>query len=251
MSKFSKAKSAVRKKITFKPNFDLLNKSEQLGRLKVDSDNLENIGEPPYLAVFNKSGKTLVYLAARHRAQETYRKVDLSFDKFRPRIAVVEHERGCRVEIFGLNEGKPFMSEAVYTAAIAVKNNIPVIFADLSNDDMRKVLAEQNPGQSFGEKKLHKILSEGDPTLKKGELNRFSYQLNKYGRDPFMLKNISDALNKHDVVFAVFGEGHYRTHRLVLEDMLGKPEYIFLDKISERNFVIPAKAGIGSKKCER
>ena len=47
-----------------------------------------------------------------------------------------------------------------------------------------------------------------------------------HGRDPFMLRNIAAALNRYDTVFAVFGEGHYRSQRLVLEDMLGKPEYI-------------------------
>ena len=41
-----------------------------------------------------------------------------------------------------------------------------------------------------------------------------------------MLENIAAALNKYDTVFAIFGGGHYEVQRLVLEDMMGKPEYI-------------------------
>ena len=41
-----------------------------------------------------------------------------------------------------------------------------------------------------------------------------------------MLQNIATALNKYDVVFAIFGSGHFESQRLALIDMMGKPKYI-------------------------
>lgn len=41
-----------------------------------------------------------------------------------------------------------------------------------------------------------------------------------------LLRDWASALNRYNTVFAIFGVGHYENQRLVLEDMLGKPEYI-------------------------
>lgn len=71
------------------------------------------------------------------------------------------------------------------------------------------------------------------PRSKGKKLNVFYDDVNKFIRDPFMLKNIEKALNKYDTVFACFGEGHYRSQRLVLENSLGEPEYIFEAKGKE------------------
>ena len=114
----------------------------------------------------------------------------------------------------------------VYAAAVATKHGLHVVFSDLSDEEMLSVLRNCNPGREFTNDDLTKILTAGGPSVKKGELNLLSHKLNMYGRDPFMIKNITSALNKYDVVLAVFGEGHYRSHRLILEDMLGTPEYI-------------------------
>jgi len=50
----------------------------------------------PYLSVFKKDGKTLVYLAARHSYKKTNAFADYVFEKYKPQVAVVEIERTGR-----------------------------------------------------------------------------------------------------------------------------------------------------------
>ena len=66
------------------------------------------------------------------------------------------------------------------------------------------------------------------PNSKGSDLQKMGAKLNKEGRDPFMVNNIATALNKYDTVFCIFGEGHFRDQRAVLDDMFGKEpdEYI-------------------------
>lgn len=56
--------------------------------------------------------------------------------------------------------------------------------------------------------------------------NKISYDESLLARDPFMLNNIASALNKYDIVFAVFGGGHYLQQRRALKAMMGTPKYI-------------------------
>ena len=119
----------------FKPNLDLI----------VDEENAPAAGKFPYIAVFKKDGKTLVYLAAEHGSQKTYDMVDFVFTKFRPNISVVEFlHKNTAVEIFHRHGGKPVMGEAAYTAALSVRHNIPVILADFGySEESCKIIYEQ------------------------------------------------------------------------------------------------------------
>ncbi|MDR2412700.1 MAG: hypothetical protein LBD50_00620 [Rickettsiales bacterium] len=199
----------------FKPNFDLYKPWE-------DS---EKVYRPPYLAVFRKNAKTLLYIAEKHGDNKSFDMTDFCFSEkspAKPEIAVVEFENSGRK----INPNMIQNNNLVYAAAVATKHNTPVVFADLSDDDNIDVLNKQNPGRKFTIDDLNKVLTAGGPSTKKGEYSLLSHQLNMYGRDPFMINNIMAALNKYDVVLAVFGEGHYRSQRLIIEDMMGTPEYI-------------------------
>jgi hypothetical protein len=222
----------------FKPNFDLYKPWE-------DS---ENIGRPPYIAVFKKDDKTLIYIAEKHGDNKSFDMTDFCFsDKSpaKPEIAIVEFENSGRKITPNMIQN----NNLVYVAAVATKNNIPVIFADMSDDEMIQVLKKQNPDRDFTSDDLNRVLRAGGPSTKKGEYNLLSHQLNMFGRDPFMVNNIATALNKYDVVLAVFGEGHYRSQRLILEDMLGAPEYIKNVPNMRGDFngleIIPTKLDIG------
>jgi len=263
------------------PNLDLL----------AWSDKTKKVGKYPYIAVFKKDGKTLVYLASEHSAQKTFEMVDFAFAKFQPGVAVVEYKN----KRFAIPlSGKGYFHESVYTAAVAARNNIPVVLADIGyseeackrayelsgnaewtikafylrwiitnmllherqfgtkttlakeiknftsiiykdwmgvplTEDEIKELFKSEFGVDFDPMNLAEVLPRGWKTPKESGtiINRFCNYADYYARDPFMIQNITNALNKYDVVFAVFGEGHYRTQRLVLEDMMGTPEYIW------------------------
>jgi hypothetical protein len=197
----------------FEPNLSLLK----------NYDDADKVGRCPYIAVFRKNQKTLIYLADDHGANKSFDMVDFCFGKDAPaipKIAVVEFENAGR-EIIGFQR-----NSLIYAAAVATKRGIPVVLADLSETQMIDTLKKYNPNENFDKEKLHQILRSGGPSYKKGILNKYDADLDLYGRDPFMLKNIAAALNQYDIVFAIFGEGHYRSQRLVLKDMLGVPEYI-------------------------
>jgi hypothetical protein len=139
-----------------------------------------------------------------------------------PQIAVVEFRNSGRE----INSNNVQSNNLAYVAAVAAKRGLPVVFADLSGAEMLELLNRRNPGRNFTDDDLLRVWTAGGPSTKKGEYNLFAHELDMYGRDPFMIKNITAALNRYDVVLAAFGESHYRSHRLILEDMLGKPEYI-------------------------
>ena len=188
---------------------------------KVGNGDLDKM---PYLAVFKKSGKTLVYLAADHCTQKTFRMVDMAFQKFNPNIAVVEFEReGRRFEI------KPGerMHESIYVAAIANSRAVPVVKADLSLEEMLQLLRKLNPDRSFEMDGLIEVLTRHDkPEPIKKELDKLARPL-ILNRNTLMAREITNALNAHGTTLAVFGEAHYRHQQKIFEDMLGPPEYIY------------------------
>jgi len=77
---------------------------------------------PPLLVVYQKAGKTLVLLAASHGPQ-SLPAVQYAFDTYHPQVALVERE-----------PGEPFVpctqGEDGYTAALAAKDQIPLVRAD-------------------------------------------------------------------------------------------------------------------------
>ena len=200
----------------FKPNFDLIVPWE---------DAIRPLQRMPYVAVFRKDNKVLVYACDKHMANISFDMVDFCFGENAPavpQIAVVEYRNSGRTPgSFSFQD-----NSLTYAAAVADKKGLPVVFADLSDEEMLNVLRRHFPDRGFIADDLRKILTAGGPSKKKGEYNMLDWSLEMYGRDPFMISNIAAALNKYDVVFAIFGEGHYRSHRLVLEDMMGTPEYI-------------------------
>lgn len=77
---------------------------------------------PPFLAVYQKDGKTLVLLAASHGPQ-SLPAVQYAFDTYRPNIALIEREPGFPIS--GCQK-----HEDAYTAALSAKNNIPLVRTD-------------------------------------------------------------------------------------------------------------------------
>ncbi|MDR1071886.1 MAG: hypothetical protein LBL21_04560 [Rickettsiales bacterium] len=204
-------------KTQFEPNLGLLKEWEDAGPI---------FDQYAYVAIFKKNEKTLIYACDDHGANVSFDMVDFCFtDGFseKPQVAVIEYENSDR-KMTQL----AFQDNALaYAAGVAAKRGLPVVLADLSENEMLDVVKRFAPDKELvNYDYLYKILDAGEPSRKKGPYNLLDAELELHGRDPFMLKNIAAALNKFDTVFAIFGEGHYRSQRLVLEDMLGKPEYI-------------------------
>lgn len=198
----------------FKPNFDLIAAWEDAQRMYSGA----------YIALFEKDGKTLVYMCDVHGENESFDMVDYCFKsgKFKqPDILITEFENA------GREVGKHMAqtNTLIYAAAVAEKQNIPVVFADLSHKEKQDVLQVYYPDHVFDENVVRKILRT-EPMRLAGELGEMGGTLNKFGRDKFMVENIAVALSKYDVVFAIFGSGHYESQRLVLIDMMGEPRYI-------------------------
>lgn len=101
----------------------------------------------------------------------------------------------------------------------------PCITASQLNAWTKKEFGVKFDDMDFSDKKYKNITAP--ITGSKYKTNQISVDEDKLGRDPFMLQNIAAALNKYKVVFAVFGGGHYDVQRKALENMLGKPEYIW------------------------
>ena len=76
----------------------------------------------PFLAVYQKDGKTLVLLAAKHGPQ-SLPAVEYAFDKYAPNVVLIEREPNF--PLVNCQE-----REDSYTAALSAKNNIPLVRAD-------------------------------------------------------------------------------------------------------------------------
>ncbi len=192
----------------FEPNLELLECA--------DRKNPE-VSLFPYVAVFQAHGKTLVYMCDKHGANKSYDMIDLCFttDKSpKPDVMLVEFE----------NQGREFKSEHFnalslsYAAVRAAKLNVPVVFADLSRAQMMDVLRQTSQDSEITDDILRDILQMNtNPDLSRALCN---------ARDVFMLKNIAAAMNKYNVVWAIFGGAHYINQRRVLSDMFGEPKYV-------------------------
>ena len=204
----------------FKPNFDLLcecKHADGFGKFT---------GCRVGIAMFRRGSKTLVYMVDDHFNNRAFDMVSYAFsDDFgiKPDTLVAEMENSGYERKLGprwFQHANP-----VHAIGVAAKKNIPVVFADLSPNQMIDVINTGFPSDQITNVDLHRVLnSRPDST---GDINQQKHAyLCLLGRDRFMLKNIAEALNKYDTVFAIFGGAHYASQRLVLEDMMGKPEYI-------------------------
>ena len=205
----------------FKPNFDLLVGWADTVRAKDFASN------SAFIAVFKRDNKTLVYMCDIHSHNISFNMVDMCFsDDFgiKPDVLLTEIENAGYERKLGWHGLQD--NTLAYASAVAAKNKVPVVFADLSDDQMIDVLKSGFPEREITNEEVHKALRAG-PSKKDGDIyNQMCDYLGQMGRDRFMLENIAVALNKYDTVFVIFGTGHYEKQRLVLEDMMGKPEYI-------------------------
>ena len=204
----------------FKPNFDLL-------RDWASAEKSQNFASnSAYVAIFRKDDKTLVYMCDRHGENISFNMVDMCFaDDFgvKPDVLLTEIENTGFERKFNWYGYQS--NTLVYAAEIAAQRNIPVVFSDLSDSQYVDVINCGFPDNKITTIDLDRVLSS-EPNMNGNLSQQMSSYLNVMGRDRFMLQNIAAALNRYDTVFAIFGVGHYENQRLVLEDMLGKPEYI-------------------------
>ena len=206
----------------FKPNFDLLCHWKDAEKAKDFASNAA------FIAVFkNSNNKTLVYMCDHHRLNISFNMVDMCFAEdfgIKPDILLTEmintgFEK--RFNWHGLQD-----NTLAHAAAVAIKRNVPVVFADLSESQCVDVINRGFPDNQISSEDLRKVFGSGGPNPDGSLYQKMAAYVDFYGRDRFMLENIAVALNQYDTVFAIFGSGHYEAQRLVLEDMMGKPEYI-------------------------
>ena len=202
----------------FKPTFDVLRDPKNAVR----PADVGGCG----IAVFRRGDKTLVYMLDHHWRNKAFDMVDMCFaDDFgiKPDVLVAEMENDCyerKLIPQWFQHANP-----VHAIGVAAKKKIPVVFADLSPNQMVEVVNVGFPNNQITREGLSKVLNA--QLNSDGDINQ---QMHAYlclnGRDRFMLQNIAEALNKYNNVFAIFGNMHYAMEYLVLEDMMGKPEYI-------------------------
>lgn len=204
--------------MSFKPNFDLLVEWKDAEKLR-DCAGVS----APCISVFKNSNKTLVYMCDKHTVNMSFDMVDFCFSEnfgIKPDILLTEIPNAGYQRRFGPHGLQD--NTLAYAVAVAAKNKIPFVFADLSDEQMVEVISNKFTSDID----LHKVFSAGGPNSSGNIYQQMDAYLDLYGRDRFMLENIATALNKYDTVFAIFGAGHYESQRLVLEDMMGTPEYI-------------------------
>ena len=85
---------------------------------------LNKAGHPPFLAIYQKNGRTLVLLAAKHSPQ-SLPAVHYAFEKYHPQVALIEREPGFPLDSRDCRE-----MEDAYTAALSAENNIPLVRTD-------------------------------------------------------------------------------------------------------------------------
>ncbi len=203
----------------FKPKLDLLRMWGGIQEMPVKPT--------PFIAVFKRGGKTLVYIGDKHDHNISFDMVDFCFNNdfgIKPDVLLTEME----------NDGYDWkltprgyqVNTLAYAAGVAAKRDIPVVFADLSDAQAVEVLRSLRPTEKIDIDFWDNLLRKTTPNSKGKKLEKLHAEFDKYGRDTFMVQNIAAALNKYDTVFAIFGTGHYAQQLLVLEDMMGKPEYI-------------------------
>lgn len=205
----------------FKPNFDLLRDWASAEK------SIKFASNSAYVAIFRRDDKTLVYMCDRHGENISFNMVDMCFAKdfdYKPDVLLTEIPNAGfekRFNWHGLQD-----NTLAHAAAVATKLDIPIVFSDLSDDELVNVINQGFSDNQITADDLNKVFGSGGPFPDGNRYQRMSAYVDFYGRDRFMLKNIAAALDKYDTVFAIFGIGHYEVQRLVLEDMMGKPEYI-------------------------
>lgn len=199
----------------FKPNFDLL-------RTTGSKELISIAGARLCVAIFHRENKTLVCMCDDHKANIAFDMSEMCLsDNFsiKPDVLLCEMENVGFERKFSSHGYQD--SDLTHAAGLAAKKNIPLVFMDLSREQMVGVVNSRFPNNQIADSDLHNILM---PNHMEQQHEQYIWLLQQ--RDRFMLQNIAAALNKWDSVFVIFGGAHFANQRLVLEDMMGKPEYI-------------------------
>ena len=132
---------------------------------------MDDFPKPPYIAVFERDGKKLLYMAETHRSVESFNMVNASFKQGpMPGAFVVEYENAGR-KLHDLDELAPkiklyqklsgimklgntpktiseqnMLNTLGYGAAMAKQHGVPVVLAGMSSDDRQSALNEMCPG---------------------------------------------------------------------------------------------------------
>ena len=202
----------------FKPNFDLIRMWGDIKEMSVRG---------PFVAVFKRGDKTLIYMGDKHSYNESFDMVDMCFANdfgYKPDVLLTEMENDGYERKMGPHGIQA--NTLAYAAVVAKKHDIPVVFADLSDAQSVNILQSFRPNEKIDVDFLDNLLRNTIPNAHGNELEKLHAEFDKYGRDTFMVQNIAAALNKYNTVFCIFGTGHYAQQQLALEDMMGKPEYI-------------------------
>ena len=102
---------------TFKADTDLV-----IIPTEKQTNTIFNKANPPFLAVYQKNGRILVLLAAKH-GPKSIPAVQYAFNRYQPQVALIEREPNFPI-------GNCTTKEDGYTAALSAKNNIPLVRTD-------------------------------------------------------------------------------------------------------------------------
>ncbi len=259
-------------------------------------DRDEDVEGTPYVAMFNRGGKSLLFLGARHERDienaPTHAFVREAMDRFRPQVAIIEGlstSEGPQPERFMEAARKRVASgmapESMYTAVLADDLGAVVIggepdaeatprvireagysdedllgflltrrvasivqggrmdgeFGDQADRHLRQLKARNNiksdfngqaflkwyedaVGQPFNPRRAKQEVSPSavdEPT----SLRKMAVLVMK-AREHNLAKLEARMLREHDRVLVVYGSGHLRWERAMLEKMLGPPEFV-------------------------
>lgn len=259
-------------------------------------DRDEDVEGTPHVAMFNRGGKSLLFLAARHErdieSAPTHAFVREAMERFRPEVAIIEGlstSEGPQPERFMENARKRVASgmapESMYTAVLADELDAVVIggepdseviprvireagysdedllgflltrrvasmaqsgrmeaeFEEVADRHLRQLKArfsiesgfdseaffgwyEAAVGRPFNPRRAKQEVSPSavdDPT----SLRRMAVLVMK-AREHNLAELEARMLREHDRVLVVYGSGHLRWERAMLEKMLGPPEFV-------------------------
>ena len=134
----------------FTADFRLVNTSKKQTKAIYDKV------RPPFLAIYQKEGKTLVLLGAEH-GQSSLPAVQYAFSEYHPQVALIEREPG-----FPLQNCQGY--EDAYTAALSAKNNIPLVRTDADYEIQWQYAKEH--GFSYEDFQMFWIIKNADGVTK-------------------------------------------------------------------------------------
>ena len=112
---------------------------------------------PPFLAVYQKNGRTLVLLAAEH-GPKSLPAVNYAFNRYQPQAALIEREPNFPIPNCKTNEDG-------YTAALSAKNNIPLVRIDADYQKQWQYI--QKKGFSYEDFQMFWIIKNAEGVAKK------------------------------------------------------------------------------------